>query len=416
LIARVTLLVPACIFSFGRERDDTSLRSAVRIARHVKKKASLLRALPLGVVIPALLLCAFGVAFIYSASTDFELLADGLVRARDYHLRQVAFVIAGLVLMLFIALAPPRWLSTHWYAWLGVGLLMLAAVLVFGRTVNGAKSWIILGPVSLQPSELCKPLLIVALAGYLRYHKSIDSLQAFGWCLAIAGAFLLPIMLQPDLGTAMVFIPVVAAMVWVAGGNRVYLASLGVAGLSVIPAAYVFGVLKEHQMKRIEVYISGLGGDVADRTGDGYQILQSMTAIGSGGFSGQGYGMGSQSQLAFLPERHNDFIFAVIAQETGLIGVAAFIGILFFMVTRILRVAEKTRDPFSRLIVIGVAAMFFAQATINIAVVSGLLPVTGITLPLVSYGGSSLLSGFAALGLVCNIAMQPIRVMGKATF
>lgn len=388
----------------------------MRIGRSIKTKASLLRALPLGVVVPALLLCAFGVAFIYSASTDFELLAEGAERARDYHLRQAAFVIAGFVLMLFIALAPPNWFSTHWYVWLVAGLVILGAVLVFGRTINGAKSWIIVGPIGLQPSELCKPLLVVALAGYLRYHKSIDSPRAFGWCLAIAGAFLVPIMLQPDLGTAMVFIPVVAAMVWVAGGNRVYLASLGAAGLAVIPAAYVFGVLKEHQMKRIDIYLSGLGGDVADRTGDGYQILQSMTAIGSGGVSGQGYGMGSQSQLAFLPERHNDFIFAVIAQETGFIGVMVFVAIMFFMITRMLRVADKTRDPFSRLVVIGVAAMFFAQATINVAVVSGLLPVTGITLPLVSYGGSSLLSGFAALGLVCNIAVQPVRVMGKATF
>lgn len=388
----------------------------MRIGRGIKKKASLLRALPLGVVIPALLMCGFGIAFIYSATTDFELLNEGLAPARDYHLKQTAFVIAGAVLMVAIALLPPRWLSTHWYAWLGLGLLMLACVLVFGRTVNGARSWIMLGPISLQPSEMCKPLLVVALAGYLRYHKTIDTPAAFGWCLAIAGAFLVPIMLQPDLGTAMVFIPVVGAMVWVAGGNRVYLASLGVAGVSVIPAAFLCGVLKEHQMKRIEVYMSGLSGEVADRTGDGYQIMQSMTAIGSGGLSGEGYGLGSQSQLAFLPERHNDFIFAVIAQETGLIGVMIFLGLLFFMITRILRVADRTRDPFSRLVVIGVAAIFFAQAAINVGVVSGVLPVTGITLPLVSYGGSSLLSAFAALGLVCNIAMQPVRVMGKATF
>jgi rod shape determining protein RodA len=169
-------------------------------------------------------------------------------------------------------------------------------------------------------------------------------------------------------------------------------------------------------MKRIEIYLSGLSGEVADRTGDGYQILQSMTAIGSGGLTGQGFGMGSQSQLAFLPERHNDFIFAVVSQEMGWLGVFGFIAILFFMITRILRVAYVTREPFSRLVVVGVATLFFAQATINMGVVSGLLPVTGITLPLVSYGGSSLLSGFLSLGLVCNIAMQPERVMGKATF
>lgn len=388
----------------------------MRIAGKVKNKASLLRALPLGVLIPALMLCGVGIAFIYSATTDFEMLNEGLGRASAFHVRQAGFVFIGLLMMLFIALLPPRWLSTHWYAWMALGMILLGAVLIFGRTVNGARSWIMIGPFGLQPSELCKPLIVVALAGYLRYHQRIDSLRAFFWCLAIAGAFLVPIMLQPDLGTTMVFIPVVAAMIWVAGGNKIYLGSLALAGVSVVPAAFLFGVLKEHQMKRIEIYLSGLTGEVADRTGDGYQILQSMTAIGSGGFSGEGFGMGTQSQLAFLPERHNDFIFAVIAQETGLLGVAAFLATLFFMITRILRVSLLTRDPFSRLVVVGVAAMFFAQASINIGVVSGVLPVTGITLPLVSYGGSSLLSGFAALGLVCNVAIQPVRTMGKATF
>lgn len=388
----------------------------MRVATAVKHKASLLRSLPLGVVIPALLICGIGITFIYSASTDFELLAEGVAQSRDYHIKQAGFVLFGVLLMLFVALLPPRWISGYWYLWMGAGLLMLGAVFIFGRTVNGAKSWIMFGPIGLQPSELCKPLLVVALAGYLKYHRSIDSVRAFVACLAIAGAFLLPIMLQPDLGTTMVFIPVVAAMIWVAGGNKVYLGSLAACGVAIIPAAYLAGVLKEHQMKRIEIYLSGLSGEVADRTGDGYQILQSMTAIGSGGLGGEGFGMGSQSQLAFLPERHNDFIFAVISQEMGLIGVCLFMLILFFMISRILRVADATRDPFSRLVVIGVASIFFAQSAINIGVVSGMLPVTGITLPLVSYGGSSLLSGFLALGLVCNIAMQPVRVMGKATF
>lgn len=388
----------------------------MRISRKVKQRASLLRALPLGVVVPALMLCAIGVGFIYSATTDFELLAEGLAQTRDFHIKQTAFAIVGVMLMLFVALVPPRWISTHWYVWLAAGVLMLGAVLVFGSTINGAKSWITIGSFGLQPSELCKPLLVVSLAGYLRYHQSIDSPAAFLWCLGIGGAFLVPIMMQPDLGTALVFLPVGAAMIWIAGGNKIYLGSLALVAVSIIPAAFLTGALHEYQIKRIEVYISGLSGDVVDRTGDGYQIVQSMTAIGSGGLTGTGYGMGTQSQFAFLPERHNDFIFSVIAQEFGLLGVVGFLAILFFMITRILRVAYLTREPFSRLVVVGVATMFFAQATLNIGVVSGLLPVTGVTLPLVSYGGSSLLSGFVSLGLVCNIAMQPERVMGKATF
>jgi len=382
----------------------------------IKQRVSLLRSLPPGVLLPALLMAALGVVFIYSASNDFDRIADGLARTSSHHLKQVQFALIGVLLMIAVALTPPRWLSGPWFVWLGVGMLLLLSVFVFGRTINGAKSWIIIGPLSLQPSELCKPLLVVVLAGYLRYHQRVDSFRAFAACLLIAGAFLGPILLQPDLGSAMVFIPVVAAMVWVAGGNRVYLGGLAGAGLCVIPLAYFCGALKEHQVKRIDIYLSSLQGDVADRTGDGYQILQSMTAIGSGGLAGQGYGTGVQSQLAFLPERHNDFIFAVYAQETGLVGVTVYLVLMFVMLMRMLSIARGTRDPFSRLVVVGVAAMFFAQTFINIGVVSGVLPVTGITLPLMSYGGSSLLSAFLALGLVCNVAVQPVRTMGKATF
>lgn len=382
----------------------------------IKHRVSLLRSLPPGVLLPALLLCGLGVTFIYSASNDFDRVADGLAQTTSHHLKQLQFVLLGVLLMLTVALMPPRWLSGPWYAWLGLGLVLLGAVFVFGRTVNGAKSWIVLGPLSLQPSELCKPLLVITLAGYLRYHQRVDSFAAFAACLLISGAFLVPILLQPDLGSAMVFIPVVAAMVWVAGGNRVYLGALAAAALCVIPLAYFSGALKEHQVKRIDIYVSSLQGEVADRTGDGYQILQSMTAIGSGGMTGQGYGTGIQSQLAFLPERHNDFIFAVYAQETGLVGVSVYLALMFVMLSRMLAIARRTREPFSRLAVIGVAALFFAQMFINIGVVSGVLPVTGITLPLMSYGGSSLLSAFFSLGLVCNVAIQPVRVMGKATF
>lgn len=388
----------------------------MRIKKRVKEKASLLKAMPLGVVLPALLMCATGVLFIYSASSDFELMAEGLSHSKGYHTRQIAYAILGFLLMIGVALTPQRVFSRYWLFWLLLGVTMLGAVLVFGRTINGAKSWIALGPVNLQPSELCKPLLVIALAGYLRYHQTVDSPRTFIMTLLIAGMFLGPIMLQPDLGTAMVFIPVLGAMIYVAGGNRLYLLGMGFCGLTVIPAAYVLGVLKPHQMKRIDIYISSLSGEVADRTGDGYHILQSMVAIGSGGVWGKGFGQGSQSQLSFLPERHTDFIFSVLAEEMGLIGVAAFVFVLFWMLKSMLGVAGNAKEPFARLIVVGVCTMFFAQAAINIGVVSGVVPVTGITLPMVSYGGSSLLSAFISLGLVCNVALQPQRLMGRATF
>jgi rod shape determining protein RodA len=389
----------------------------MRLKKSLRQKVGLLRALPWGVLIPALLIALGGVAFIYSATTDFEMLAEGLATQRGFHVRQLAFLIVGVTAMVVVALLPPRWLSAHWYVWLGLGVALLLAVLVFGREINGAKRWIALaGGFNLQPSELCKPLMVMALAGYLRYHKSVDTFRTLGMCIAITGAFLVPILMQPDGGTAILFVPVAGAMIWVAGGNRVYMGILASLGAAVAPIAYLTGMLHDHQIKRVNTYLASLSGEVADPTGDGYQLMQSMTAVGSGGVTGKGFGMGSQSQLAFLPERHTDFIFCVVAEETGLIGVLVFMLILGFMLTRILNVARVTREPFSRLVVVGVAAMFFFQAAINLGVATGVVPVTGMTLPLVSYGGSSLLSAWLMLGLVANIAIQPVRTMGRATF
>ncbi len=376
----------------------------------------MLKALPWGVLAPALLLTAVGVAFIYSATTDFELAAQGLAAPGDMHIKQMAFAVAGLLLLMAVALTPTNWLSRPWPLWIGLGVLMLAMVAVFGRTINGAKSWIPLGPVNLQPSEMCKPLLIVALAGFLRFHRQIDSPKTLFVCLGITGLFFFPILIQPDFGTAMVFVPVVAAMVWAAGGNRLYMALIGAAGLISLPLAYLGGMLKAHQSRRIDIFLSSLTGDIADQTGDGYHMMQSMTAVGGGGVFGQGFGQGSQSQLSFLPERHTDFIFSVIAEETGLVGVAICMAIFFWMLWRMLAVARATREPYARLVVVGVAVMFFAQFVINVGMVCGAMPITGLTLPFVSYGGSSLWTAFVSLGLVANVAVQPARVMGKTPF
>jgi len=388
----------------------------MRVGSGIVQRVSLLRSLPLGVVLPALLLAMTGLAFIYSASTDFELAESSIGSGGAFHARQAVYLLAGVGLMVATALAPQRWFSGGWPYWLGLGVLMLVAVAVFGKTINGAKSWIILGPFALQPSELCKPLLCITLAGFLRFHRHIDSLRALLACIAITSAFFLPILLQPDFGTAMVFVPMVGAMVWVAGGNRIYMGILAALGVAAFPAAYMCGVLKPHQVKRIDVFISAMTGDVMDKTGDGYHMMQSMTAIGSGGLLGKGYGEGTQSQLAFLPERHTDFIFAVYSEETGLLGVVVFLAVFFLLLERMLSVARNTREPFSRLLVVGIAAMFFAQAFINVGMACGIMPITGLTLPLVSYGGSSLLTSFFSLGLVANVAVQPQRVMGKATF
>ncbi len=388
----------------------------MRIRAKIAERVSLLRALPWGVVAPALLLALIGLAFVYSASTDFDLAESSLSTGSRYHVKQAVYLFAGLTLMVAIALCPQRWFAGGWPFWLGLGLAMLVAVLVFGKVINGAKSWIMFGPFALQPSEFCKPLICIALAGYLRFHRHIDSAAAFVACIVLTSLFFFPILMQPDFGTAMVFVPMVGSMFWVAGGNRLYMYSLAGFGAALFPSAYMLGLLKPHQVKRIDVFLSSLSGDVMDKTGDGYQMLQSMTAIGSGGVLGKGFGEGTQSQLAFLPERHTDFIFSVFAEETGLIGVTLFLLVYFVMLERMIAIARNTREPFGRLLVVGIAAMFFAQLCINVGMACGVMPITGLTLPFVSYGGSSLLASCVCLGLVANIAVQPQRVMGSDVF
>lgn len=388
----------------------------MRLKTRFAERMSLLRALPWGVVLPAIALSLLGIAFIYSASTDFELSESSLAISGAYHVKQAGYLVAGVAAMLALALCPQRWLSNGWPVMLGVGLCMLVAVLAFGKTINGAKSWIMIGPFALQPSEFCKPLICVAIAGYFRFHRHIDSALAFSACVALSLVYFIPIMMQPDFGTSMVFIPMIGAMFWVAGGNRIYMVSLASLGVAALPAAYILGLLKPHQVKRIDVYLGSLSGQVVDRTGDGYQIMQSLTAIGSGGVAGKGFGEGTQSQLAFLPERHTDFIFSVYAEETGLLGVAVFLAIYFVMLARMLGIARNTREPFGRLLVVGVATMFFSQLFINVGVACGIIPLTGLTLPFMSYGGSSLLASFVGIGLVCNVAVQPQRVMGGEVF
>lgn len=388
----------------------------MRLKTRFAERMSLLRALPWGVVLPAIALSLLGIAFIYSASTDFELSESSLAISGAYHVKQAGYLVAGVAAMLALALCPQRWLSNGWPVMLGVGLCMLVAVLAFGKTINGAKSWIMIGPFALQPSEFCKPLICVAIAGYFRFHRHIDSALAFSACVALSLVYFIPIMMQPDFGTSMVFIPMIGAMFWVAGGNRIYMVSLASLGVAALPAAYILGLLKPHQVKRIDVYLGSLSGQVVDRTGDGYQIMQSLTAIGSGGVAGKGFGEGTQSQLAFLPERHTDFIFSVYAEETGLLGVALFLAVYFVMLARMLGIARNTREPFGRLLVVGIATMFFSQLFINVGVACGIIPLTGLTLPFMSYGGSSLLASFVGIGLVCNVAVQPQRVMGGEVF
>lgn len=360
---------------------------------------------------------------IYSASHIFE--NDQLGRevyhnSSRYPLKQGIFLVVSSLCALGVATTDYRRLASfYWLAFfLAIGLLILCALI--GKEINGARSWIVFGPVSLQVSELCKLCYIICVAGYLRYRKNIESLHAFLLPLIPTALMLGFILRQPDFGTAMVFVPVFFSLMWCSGARLRYILIMILLGSSLLVGAYFqskalpqAALLKPHQMGRIETYLATLSGEGLDRNGQGYHITMSIGAIGSGGAFGKGYGDGSLSQFGYLPERHTDFIFSVLAEEFGFFGVIAVFFLYSMLLLFCLGVGIRAKDPLGRMLALGVATMFFAQFTINVGMTCGVMPITGIPLPLLSYGGSSLMTSMLALGLVMSIHIHPSRSLGR---
>ena len=290
------------------------------------------------------------------------------------------------------------------------GLLLLCAVL-FTAPVNGARSWFNLYFFKLQPSEIMKPVLILTLAYYLMYRDSYKRLS--GLCVPLVLWFipLALILKQPDLGTAMVLIPVVFAMLYAAGARLWHLGLMMLAGGGGLVGLW-FTVMKDYQKRRI---LAWLDPDQY-RLNEAWQQLHSEMAVGSGGFLGKGWGQSGRDGVALLPERHTDFIFAVTAEEGGFVIGALVLALLAFVALASLNVGLRTREPAGRLFAVGVATLLGGQALINTGVALGLLPTTGLTLPFVSYGGSSLLSTFLCLGLLMNVNARQEPVLAREDF
>lgn len=278
-------------------------------------------------------------------------------------------------------------------------LLILSLVLFFGHGRSETQRWFKLGVLYLQPSEPAKIFFIFVLASYIARHK--DTILQFSTVFIAALFFLLPpmflILMQPNLGTAFVLIPIFFAMFYVAGAPKKNLFALFSIGLASLPVLWLF--LKDYQKQRIMVFLNpGI-----DPLGSGYNLLQSKIAIGSGGFFGKGFLRGTQTHLAFLPEHHTDFIFSVLAEEWGFLGSAILLFVYLLFLMEILKVASDTRDRAGTIITVGCGAMFATQIFVNIAMTMGFLPVVGIPLPFLSYGGSSLITSLAAVGIILNI-------------
>ena len=337
-----------------------------------------------------LLLSAIGLVEIYSSTLNMA--------TASYFERQLVWVAVGIVALFVIASLDYHLLAEHIPIVYGGAVLVLAAVLLFGRTVSGAQSWFQIGSLGVQPSEFTKLVVIVALARYFSgIQKRYLTWQQILIALAICGIPMLLVGLQPDLGTALTFVPILAFGLFVRGVRPAAIAAGAViAVLLLIPA---WSTLQDYQKDRILTFVQ----PETDPLGRGYQVIQSKIAIGAGGFWGKGLFQGSQNQLGFLPTRHTDFIFSVVAEEMGFVGVCLTLALLMALLTRALALAMKPRDTLGTFIVIGVVGMFVFHVLVNVGMVIGFMPITGIPLPFLSYGGSSVLTAFAGVGLIISV-------------
>jgi rod shape determining protein RodA len=343
-----------------------------------------------------LLLCTISVFEIYSATLH--------TKYTGFHTKQLYWIGGGLVAMFIFAKIDYHKLIDFVPWAYGVCVVALLAVLAVGQKVLGAKRWIKLGPMHFQPSEWVKLVLIIAVARYFanlggRSLTWRDIFKAFG----LVGLPMLLVLKQPDLGTTLTYTPILIAGMLLGGINLKQALTLGTCALALVGGVWSSGkLLKPYQKARLTSFINP--GD--DPKGAGYQLLQSKIAVGSGGVWGKGAAKGTQTQGDFLPIPHADFIFAAFGEEHGFVGAVFVLLLYFFILMRLIQNAQTAADLSGSLIIMGVVAVLTFQIAVNVGMVIGFMPVTGIPLPLMSYGGSSVLFTFLALGTVMNVRMR----------
>lgn len=354
------------------------------------------------IVLFILIIAAMSVMNLYSAEYPDQ------SRGMPLYLKQLYYFILGFGGIAFIISFDYRKLMDHDYAIYTITTIFLLYLLLFGLLQAHTKRWIDLGPINIQPSEAAKLSLIIILASYYSRHDTSHglTLKELSVPVLLTGIPFLLILKQPDLGTALLLIFIFASMtifVKLRWSTFVILATIA---LSIIPVAWKF-LLKPYQKERIESLFS----PDKDLMTTGYQIFQSKIAMGSGGLLGKGYLKGTQGHLNFLPEKHTDFAFAVWAEEFGFLGSAVFFVIYFTMILWGLKISCTSRDKFGTLLCLGIVSLIFWQSLINMAMVMGLLPVVGMPLPLFSYGGSSLLTTMAGIGIMISVRMRRYQMV-----
>jgi rod shape determining protein RodA len=343
-----------------------------------------------------LLLCTISEFEIYSATLH--------TKYTGFHTKQMYWIAAGLVAMfVFSRIDYHKLIDFVSWAY-GFCLVSLVVVLAIGQKVLGARRWIKLGPMHFQPSEWVKLVLIIAVARYFanlggRSLTWKDIFKAF----ALVGVPMLLVLKQPDLGTTLTYTPILVAGLLLGGINLRQTLILGTCGVALVAGVWSSGkLLKPYQKARLTSFINPDN----DPRGAGYQTKQALIAVGSGGVWGEGAAKGSQTQGAFLPIPHADFIFAAFSEEHGFVGAVFVLLLYFFILMRLIQNAQTAADLSGSLIIMGVVAVLTFQIAVNVGMVIGFMPVTGIPLPLMSYGGSSVLFTFLALGTVMNVRMR----------
>jgi rod shape determining protein RodA len=337
-------------------------------------------------------LCGIGLANIYSATSGWTAIFQ----------TQIYGILLGIIALVVCLSIDYRSLAdkSH-FIYIGI-LALLIYVLLFGAVRGGSRRWIDLGPFNLQPSEFAKAAVALVLAKFFGESRRSIVTRAD---LLIAGALtaipLLIIARQPDLGTAVTLLPVVFAVAYVAGMPMRIIGILTLVGVLAAPVAWKFA-LQDYQKERISTFLD----PSQDARGAGYQQIQARITVGSGGLWGKGFNQGTQGQLRFLPVAHNDFIFSVLAEEHGFAGVLVALGLYLFVILRSLEAARLAKDRLGAYLVLGVLASFTFQVIYNITMSAGLAPVKGLTLPLMSYGGSSMIATLAGFGLILNVRMR----------
>ena len=344
-----------------------------------------------------LLIATIGVINIYSATMSYKL------SGTPYFLRQAYWILAGFFLVVLVCSVDYHFLEDIAYWVYGLLVILLVLVMVVGRTSMGATRWLHLGFFSVQPSEPMKIVIIMVFARFFTKYPVFQGLRLrdLGYPLLLLGGPALLIMKQPDLGTAVMVVLIACSIMMYVGVRWGTVSAVILTAIPMVYGAWHF-LLREYQKNRILNFIN----PERDPLGSGYHIIQSKIAVGSGGFLGKGFLHGTQSHLRFLPEQHTDFAFSVFSEEWGFIGCLTILILYLFLILWGLHIAGRCNDRFGSLLAVGVTAMLFWHIIINVGMVIGLFPVVGVPLPFFSYGGTSMVTSMAGIGILLNISMR----------